>query len=363
MRPSWVEVDLGAIVDNLRNLKELVAPAQVWAVVKADGYGHGDVPVAEAAIDAGVDGLCVALVEEGVRLREAGIDRPILLLSEPAFEDVPELIHWRITPTVYRLAMLEALVDIGSVPTGIHLKVDTGMHRVGAGAEETITLARRARACGVEVAGLWTHLAVAETDDDYTTVQVGRFDQTAAAVAAAGIGGLITHVCNTAGAILHSEARADAVRIGLGMYGLYPSEACRRLVELRPALRLISHVSLTRRVAAGEAPSYGRRRPLAKDATVATIPIGYADGVPRLLSDAGAVLIGGRRHPFAGSVTMDQIVVDVGDSEVAVGDEVVLIGDQGGDEIGADEWAAKTGTISYEIVARIGSRLPRRYLG
>jgi alanine racemase len=170
------------------------------------------------------------------------------------------------------------------------------------------------------------------------------------------------HLANTAGAILHPEARRDMVRVGLGIYGLYPSEQCRPHLDLTASMRVVSHVSMTRRLPAGARPSYGRRRALGQASTVATVPIGYADGVPRLLSQrGGTVLIGGAARPFAGTITMDQILIDMGDDPVRVGDEVVLIGGQGSGVIGADDWAERTETISYEIVTRMGTRLPRRY--
>jgi alanine racemase len=366
MRPSWIEVDLQAVRSNVASLADLVAPARLCAVVKADGYGHGDVPIAEAALDGGATFLAVALVEEAVRLREAGIEAPILVLSEPASADVPELVRWSITPTVYRHTMLERLLEV--VNKGhydVHLKVDTGMHRVGADRDRTLQLAMRMADGGlpIRMAALWTHFAVADTDASFTSQQIEAFADVVELLGDRGIAVPTQHLANTAGAILHPEARRDMVRVGLGVYGLYPSEACRDHIQLTPAMRVISHVSMTRRLPAGARPSYGRRRPLERPSTVVTAPIGYADGVPRMLSQrGGTVLIGGVAHPFAGTVTMDQIVIDVGDQPVEVGDEVVLIGGQGVGRIGAEDWADRTETINYEIVTRMGARLPRRYL-
>ncbi|MGH8923080.1 MAG: alanine racemase [Acidimicrobiia bacterium] len=357
MRPSWVEVDLGAIRHNVTALRELVAPAAVCAVVKADGYGHGDVPVAEAALGAGAEWLAVALLEEGIRLREAGIEAPILVLSEPSRSDVTELLHWRLTPTVYRGETIDALGAAATVMSGVHLKIDTGMHRVGARPEDVPDLvARIDRHPLLALAGVFTHFAVSEEDDGFTTDQVERFDR-----ATRGSEASLIHMANTAGAILHPSSRRDLVRLGIGVYGLHPSDATRPHIDLRPAMRIVSHVGFVQRLPAGARPSYGRRRPLDQDAFVATVPVGYADGVPRLLSDRLEVLIRGRRRPLAGSVTMDQIVVDVGDEAVDYGEEVVLIGAQGEEQISADEWSSMLGTISYEVVCQIGPRLPRRY--
>ncbi len=363
MRPSWVEVDLTRVRANVSALREVAGSAQTWTVVKADGYGHGDVPVAEAAVAAGAGGLCVALVEEGVRMREAGIEAPILVLSEAHPDDLAELVHWRLTPTVYTHAGLEALASAAGGSTGVALKIDTGMHRVGAAPDLAVRLAVRAGDLGLTISSVWTHFAVAEEEDPFTSEQISRFQRTVEQMRRRGVDGFQVHLANTAGALLHPDARGDAVRVGLGTYGLYPSEACRSVVALEPAMRVVSHVTHVTRHPAGTRPSYGRRRPLENESTVATVPVGYADGVPRLLGVRnGEVLIRGRRHPLAGAVTMDQIVVDVGDADVARGDEVVLLGAQGETEISADEWADKTDTISYEVVSRIGPRLPRRYV-
>lgn len=350
-------MDLGAIRHNVEEISRLVRPAEVCTVVKADAYGHGDVPVAEAALEAGAGRLAVALVEEGVRLREAGIDAPILVLSEPSLPDTAELLHWRLTPTAYRLEILAVLAELADSPVDVHLKVDTGMHRVGA-PPETLEALLGALDGNVRLGGIWTHLAVADEDPEFTNHQIETFRKVVAGV------GAPYHIANTAGAVLFPGARADLVRVGLGTYGLHPCPETRRLVDLRPVMSVVSEVVYVRRLPAGSRPSYGRRRPLPRDSAVVTIPIGYADGMPRRLSATGGeVLIRGKRYPLAGTVTMDQIVVDVGDDPIEVGDQVVLIGRQGDEEVGADEWAEAVDTISYEIVCGIGPRVPRRYTG
>ena len=357
MRPSWVEIDLGAIAHNVAALADLVAPAAVCAVVKADGYGHGDVPVAEAALAAGAEWLAVALLEEGIRLREAGIEAPVLVLSEPDPSDAGELLHWGLTPTVYREEMIDALGKAATVMSGVHLKVNTGMHRVGANPEEVADLvARIDRHALLALSGVFTHFASSDEDDGFTREQMDRFDR-----ATHGISGPLVHMANTAGAILHPSSRRDLVRLGIGIYGLHPCDATRPYVALRPAMRIVSHVAFVQRLSAGERPSYGRRRELTEDAYVATVPLGYADGLPRLLTDKLEVLIRGKRRPLAGTVTMDQIIVDLGDEAMNAGEEVILIGSQGEEEVTADEWSANLGTISYEVVCQIGPRLPRRY--
>lgn len=364
MRPTWVEVDLSAIRHNVAAVAAAVAPAAVCAVVKADGYGHGDVPVAEAALVAGAEWLAVALVNEGVRLREADISAPILLLSEPPPESAERLVRWNLTPTIYTEAMLDALAAVAEGPHPVHVKVDTGMHRVGAPADVAMALVERIDADpALRLEGVWTHLAVAEEDPTFTLDQIGRFSAFVDAVVARGIDPGIRHCSNTAGALGYESARFDMVRLGLGMYGMRPAPDTGPGVGLRPAMRVVSQVSYVRRYPAGTRVSYGRRRELTRDATVATVPIGYADGVSRRLSAVGGeVLIGGVRYPYAGTVTMDQVLIDVGDADVAVGEEVVLMGTQQGRAIAAEEWADRLDTINYEIVCRFGPRLPRRYV-
>ena len=356
VRPTYAEVNLGAIAHNVAAFKQLITPSRVCTIVKADGYGHGDVPVANTALDAGADLLAVALVEEGARLREAGMGAPILLLSEPSAADAGDIVKWDLTPTAYSLAFIEALADSGN-EHDIHLKVDTGMHRVGVSpdrVDDLVTVIHGAP--NLNLAALWTHFAVADEDADFTRIQIERFDAVADRYEVE-----FTHLANTAGAVLFPEARRGMCRIGLGTYGLHPCPETIDTIELRPAMRLVTHVSHVQRLAAGERPSYGRIRPLDRPANLVTAPVGYADGFTRALTRHGSALVGGRRYPFAGMVTMDQIVIDVGDDQYELGDEVVLLGRQGDEEITAEEWANELGTISYEVVSSIGPRVPRRY--
>jgi len=356
VRPTYVEIDLDAIAHNVAAFGRLIAPAQVCTVVKADAYGHGDVPVANAALDAGADLLAVALVEEGARLREAGVGAPILLLSEPEPESALEVADWDLTPTVYTRSFIDALAGTERNHQ-VHVKVDTGMHRVGAPPQEVPALMEAVRAtAGVSLGGMWTHFPVADADPEYTRSQIGRFDSVIAPFDPP-----VTHLANTAGAVLFPEARRSLCRIGLGTYGLHPCPDTVDAIALRPAMRLVTHISHIQRLPAGERPSYGRVRSIDRDSNIVTAPVGYADGVTRALTRNGSVLIGGKRYPMAGMVTMDQIVIDVGDDDHTVGDEVVLLGTQGDEEITADEWATDLGTISYEVVCSIGPRVPRTY--
>lgn len=363
MRPSWVEVDLDAIAHNAAAIAAEVAPATLCAVVKADAYGHGDVPVAEAAIRGGATSLAVALVEEGSRLRDAGIEAPILVLSEPPLEDAAEIVERRLIPTVYRQDFAAALSAAADGPVPVHIKVNTGMHRVGAVPADIPALVDYVAADpNLALEGLWTHFAVAEEDRAFTKHQLAVFQEVIDDLASRGVAVPMLHTANTAGALDYPDARFDMVRVGLGLYGLRPAPGSGPAVSLRPAMRVVSAVSMVTRLGAGERLSYGRRRPLPADALVATVPVGYADGVSRRLTNEGHVLIGGRHRHFAGSVTMDQLVVDMGDDEVIVGDEVVVLGAQGDAAITADDWAELLGTINYEVVCHFGPRLPRRYV-
>jgi alanine racemase len=367
-RPTWAEVDLGAIRHNVGVVSDAVGPSEVMAVVKADAYGHGAVPVARAALEAGATSLGVALVEEGVELREAGIDAPILVLSEPPADAAAEVVAHRLTPVLYTDAgvdlMAKAVADVGRGALAVHVKVDTGMHRVGVRPEAVVGLFERiADHPELAPAGLCTHFAVAdEPERPETRRQLERFADVRRTVAAHGLPGLRIHAANSAAAIGFPEARFDLVRVGIALYGIEPAPGIGSDLGLRPAMALRSRVSHVQRLAAGERLSYGLRYRLDRDATVATVPIGYADGVPRNLGAAGAeVVIRGVRCPVAGTVTMDQLMVDVGTLSVDVGDQVTLLGTEGDASVTAAEWAERLGTIGYEIVCGIGPRVRREY--
>lgn len=370
MRPAWADVDLSAIADNVATLAGAARPAGVCAVVKADGYGHGAVPVARTAIDAGASWLGVALAEEGAALRDAGIAAPVLVLSEPQPAEMEVVAAFDLRPTVYTRAGIEAAAKASAAhgkgrPLAVHLKVDTGMHRVGAAPDDVPALAAAITdRSELSLEGLWTHCAVAdEPGNPFTDEQLRRFAAVTEAVRATGARPML-HAANSAATITHPESRLDLVRVGIAVYGIAPAPALEGRLDLRPAMSVKALVSLVKRVPAGDAVSYGLRHRFDRDATVATVPIGYADGVRRRLWEVGGeVLLRGRRCPIVGVVTMDQLTIDCGDVDAAVGDEVVLIGEQGGDRITAGEWAEKLGTISYEIVCGIGPRVPRRYGG
>jgi alanine racemase len=371
-RPVWAEVDLDAVRANVRTLAEAARPAALMAVVKADGYGHGAVPVARAALDAGASWLGVALVEEGAELRVAGIDAPILVLSEPPPAAAPAVVALRLTPVAYTPVGIEALAKAvahadGAEPQPVHLKVDTGMHRVGCKVDDAQALAESiAGRDELRLEGVLTHLAVAdEPDNPYTEYQLGRFDDLLGALRQSGLAFDMVHAANSAGLLAFGDrARFDLVRCGIAVYGVPPAPGLAGRVPLRPAMTLKARVSHVKTLAKGARLSYGLRYTMPHDGTVATVPVGYADGVPRALSaNGGEVIVRGRRHPIAGTVTMDQLMVNVGDAPVDVGDEVVLLGRDRDAEVTADEWAERLGTINYEIVCSIGRRVPRGYRG
>lgn len=372
MSRSWADIDLAAIAANAKALRAAAPGSELCAVVKADGYGHGADRVATAALAAGATRLAVAQVAEGVALRDAGIGAPIWVLSEPEPAELPAAFEARLQPAVYSAAGIDAAVaavPAGRRPLTVHLKLDTGMHRVGADPADAVDLARRIEAeSALALGSVWTHLACADADVDLsagsiTDRQLDAYDAALAALAEAGIEVPLCHAANSAGTIAHPRAHYDVVRCGISLYGLPPAPGLAGRVALRPALTWRSKVSFVKRLESGDGVSYGHREHLDAPSTIATVPVGYADGYRRSLWAGGAVLIGGRRRPIVGVVTMDQLMVDVGDDAVSVGDEVVLIGRQDDEEITADELAATLGTINYEITVAIGQRVERRHVG
>jgi alanine racemase len=366
-RWAWAEVDVDAIRHNVEVICSAARPAQVWANVKANGYGHGAVAVAAAAQRGGAEGLCVALVQEGLELRTAGYDCPILVLSEQPPEDLPDAVRAGLHLTVYSHRQLAAIAAAGGVHHPVHLKIDTGMRRVGAIAADALDLATAIAASpAVHLAGVCTHLAVADQPSDpFTAAQLELFDDIVTALTVAGHQLPLVHAANSAATLAFPDSRFDMVRAGIALYGVSPSAALEPLATgLRAAMSLHARVSHVKVVFAGERISYGLRHRFDRDTNVATLPIGYADGVPRRLFESGGeILVHGRRRPIVGVVTMDQLMVDCGDDDVRVGDEAVLIGRQGSEEVTATEWADRLGTIGYEIICGISARVARRYCG
>jgi alanine racemase len=376
-RPAWAEISASAIAHNVRALKTVLGDTLFCAVVKANGYGHGAQLAAKAALDGGADFLAVAIVDEGIELRGSGISAPILLLAEIPPDTIPDALSHSLTLTIGSLDGARAAVESAERLGGrhrVHVKIDTGMHRMGVAPEALDEVVDVLLASStIDLEGIYTHFSVADgssgEDRAFTRAQIQRFNEVVDALAARGVNPRLVHAANSAGALGYPEARRSMVRIGLALYGYLPegwlSAALEeKNVRLETALTLRAQVVAVRRVEAGERPSYGRRRALERTSTIVTVPFGYADGYPRRLFEAGAdVLINGRRYPLAGSVTMDQLLIDCADDEVHPGDDVVLLGRQGAGEITAEEWAQRAETITWEILCGIGARVPRVLVG
>ncbi len=368
-RWAWAEVHTGLISHNVAIVAQRTAPVQVWAVVKANGYGHGAIQVANAALAGGATGLCVAIVDEGVALRRAGITAPILLLSEQPAELADLIVGYQLTPTVTTTraaAVLAASAAAADQTIKVHIKVDTGMHRVGVAPNETVSLASFVSSYeSLSIEGVYTHFAVADDPSHpANAAQLSAFNTVLEDLSSRGINPPLVHAANSAAALANDPSQFTMVRLGIAMYGLRPGAGVADLCAgLIPAMSLKARVSAVRWVEAGEAVSYGLVHPLTKGSLIATVPIGYADGVPRALGRTNIqVLLNGVPRTIAGTITMDQLMIDCeSDSSVMVGDEVVLIGKQGEQSVTADDWAEALGTIGYEIVCGISPRIFRRY--
>jgi alanine racemase len=368
IRPVWAEVDLEAIRHNLSEVRRLVGPAvEIMAVVKAEGYGHGAVETAKTVINAGAGWLGVSLPEEGIALRKTGLDLPILVFGPLQVDQAGIIVKNNLTASVCLLEAAEALSreakESGKVAQ-VHVKVDTGMGRVGIGAESAIPfLQELAGLPGIKVTGIFSHLATAdEKNKEYALLQIEKFTRLIQELKKRGLLPEKVHLANSAGVIDLPSSYFNMVRPGIMLYGLYPSEEVNRnQVHLKPALSLKARVTFVKKVGPGTGVSYGQKYHTTRETTIATIPIGYADGWSRTLSHKAAVLIAGKRFPVAGMICMDQCMIDVGDEPVRVGDEVVLLGTQGQERIAAEMVAKQLGTINYEVTCMISDRVPRIY--
>jgi len=366
-RSAWVDVDLGAVARNVRTLKALTPHGtRFMAVVKADGYGHGALAVARAALGAGADRLGVATLDEAIALREAGVTAPLHILAEVPTEGAPLMVRHGIISTVASreaaLALSRAAVEAQS-QAACHLKIDTGMNRIGVRAEEAAELAVWLDSLpGIALEGAFTHFATADVPGDWEfDRQAARFTSALESMRTEGVRPPIVHAANSAATILHPDQHLDMVRCGIAIYGLDPAPATHGVVDLAPAMSVKSRVSFVKRIGLGEGVSYGFTWHAGARATIATLPLGYADGVHRVLSNRMTVLIGGRRCLQVGRICMDQLMVEVPPGlNVSVGDEAVLVGEQGRERITAEEIADLAGTINYEIACAFALRLERR---
>ena len=365
-RPTLCFVDLNALRWNFRQIRSRVGPqVKVLSMVKANGYGHGALAISKALAAEGSDGFGVATLEEGVGLRQAGIRAPVIVLAGAYPDQVDEFFDYFLTPVIHALASLEELdaTVLGRNKTlNVHLKIDTGMGRIGFLAVEFdswLPKIKKLRALKIE--GVFSHFSHAESvEGSYTRQQLQTFQSIVERLRAEGISPSLVHLANSAATITLPQAYFDMVRPGLMLYGIYPSPAMASQICLKPVLSWKTRILQLKKVPAGSSISYGQTFVTKRESLIATLPIGYADGYPRLLSNRGEVLINGRRAPVAGRVCMDLTMIDVTDIEkIQSGDEVVLLGRQGDAEISADDMATWANTISYEILTSIGARVPR----
>lgn len=365
-RPAWAQIDLGALAHNYSEIKKQLKPrVKLCAVIKANAYGHGAVPVARAAVAAGASYLAVATLSEAIALRQAGFTEPVLLLGLVLPEDAREVVYYGITQTVCDWELARALSAEAvrqSRTAKVHLKADTGMGRIGVRPEEIGALAAAIAALpGLEIEGIFSHFATADSrDKSYTKQQIDRFRQAIAAVKAQGIFPKLCHIAESAAILEIPEAHFDMVRAGVIQYGLWPSAEVTHPIELRPLMKLQACVVWLKTVKKGESVGYGRDFVAARDSQIATLPIGYADGYIRAYGKQGYVEIHGKRAKITGKVCMDQIMVDVTDiPQVKIGDIATLFGSK---TLTIDDAAAWLDTINYEIPCLIGPRVPRIYV-
>jgi alanine racemase len=361
-------IELGAISANIAALRRHVAPAALMAVVKADGYGHGAVPAAQAAVRGGADWLGVVHVAEALELRRAGISAPLLCLMAIGTADHPAAIAADVDLSAGSVAMVRRIAAAAAAagkPARVHLKADTGLSRGGATAADwpsVLAAASQARGDGsIVITGLWSHFASADDPGNPSIeAQLAAYKEALAVAESAGITPQLRHIANTAAALDVPQARYDLVRVGGGCYGLatLPGGAP---PWLRPAMTLRSRLVLVKRVPAGTGVSYGHRYVTPRETTLGLVPLGYADGIPRGAAGQPLVFARGRRWPIAGTVCMDQFAVDFGDEPVAEGEEIVLFGPGADGEPTAQQWGDELGTISYDIVTGIGARVPRTH--
>jgi len=368
-RWTWTEIDLDALRHNLEQFRSALDPRiALMAVVKANAYGHGAVKVAKEAISFGVHYLAVAFLDEALELRHHGIEAPILVLGYTSPEGVEAARRHNITLTAFDDALLEAAAaDLSLPPLKVHVKIDTGMGRIGlTDAPSAIRYIERAlSAPGIEVEGLFTHYARAdEHDKSHVLLQHRRFTEVVEHFAQKQVQFRYIHAGNSATAIDTPELTCTMARLGVAMYGMYPSdEVDADRVKLRPVMSFKTRVVMVKKVPAGTTISYGAKYAAKEDGeTIATLPVGYADGFTRMLSGKAEVLLRGRRVPVVGNICMDQCMIRVDNGEAAVGDEVVIFGSQGEASILADELADQLGTINYEITCMLSHRVPRVYL-
>lgn len=366
---AWVEIDLSALAHNVHQIKSLLAPdTTMMAVVKADAYGHGAIDVAQTALAEGVEWLAVATVPEGIELRQAGITAPILVLGAINSDlEIRSIVKWSLQPTICRIEQAISISKIISTlelksPFPVHLKLDTGMSRLGTDWQQAATFFAEVKTLPcLEIASLYSHLATAdEIDRTVMQMQVDRFELATGSILADGHILPRLHLANSAGILVGESLHYQQVRPGLILYGLYPAPHFQSAIDLQPVLSVRARITQIKSITAGTGVSYGYRFIADRDLRIAIVSIGYADGIPRRLSDRMQVAIRGQFVPQIGSITMDQIILDVTKiPDLQVGEIVTILGRDGTIQITADDWANELGTISWEILCGFKHRLPR----
>ena len=366
---AWVEIDLSALAHNVRQIRGLLAPStKIMAVVKADAYGHGSIDIARTLTNLGVEWLAVATVTEGIELRQAGIFAPILVLGAINSEmQVHAIAKWDLQPTICSIAQATviskaiATLDPSAV-LNVHLKLDTGMSRLGADWRQAVAFYREVEDLPyLQIASLYSHLATAdELDPTVMEMQIDRFDRSIAAIGAAGHVLPMLHLANSAGILVSDRLNYQLVRPGLILYGLCPAPHLQSAIDLQPVLSVKARITQVKSITAGTGVSYGYRFIAERNMQIAVVEIGYADGIPRRLSDRMQAIVRGRLVPQIGSITMDRIMLDVSQiPDLQVGEIVTILGTDGSVRITADDWANRLGTISWEILCGFKHRLPR----
>ncbi len=368
LRPTTAVVDRAALRHNVSVVRGAAGGRRLMAIVKANAYGHGLIETSRAFLSAGVDELGVAFLEEGMELRRAGISAPILVLGGIIGNQIAHFVEHDLEITAsspYKLRQIEEICQVTGRSAKVHLKIDTGMGRIGVQWDRVDALfeaALMAKHC--TIVGVFTHFASADgADKAFTQLQMARFREALERWRARGFHVPKVHVANSGAIAQHDLEGTDLVRSGALLYGFYPSPELPRTLPVRPALSLQTRVVYFKVLEAGSPVSYDSRWRAPRQTRVVTLPVGYGDGYMRALSGKASVLIGGQRRPIIGSITMDATMVDLGEGSAFNGDEVVLIGRQGGEEIRVEELAALAGTIPYEILTNINTRVPRRYVG
>lgn len=372
---AWVEIDLGALAENVRQLKSLLSPATaLMAVVKADAYGHGAVTVAQTVLNCGASWLGVATIPEGIELREAGVTAPIIILGATHTpEQIRAIAHWQLQPTLctFKQALvfsetLQTLTDNTRIQ--VHLKLDTGMSRLGPSSEQAVEFVKLVKSLpNLQIASIYSHLATAESaDQTIMRQQQQKFEQAIFQVNSAGLlpkhhqEQPFLHLANSGATLSDAALHYDMVRVGLAMYGLYPAQHLRRVIQLKPVLQVKARVTQVKLIPPGTGVSYGHKFISDRHLCIAVVGIGYADGIPRNLSNKMTVLIRGQRVCQIGAITMDQLMIDVSAiADLQIGEIVTIIGEDGDEKISADDWAQQLNTISWEILCSFKHRLPR----